>query len=94
MGQLKSGMNGFAEGEVKYTASGNRQKASYNQVDKWVYDVWNLVAEDELIIKGFEQFGYINFDGDCNKLHSRIRDTVVNWEVAIIYIILRLTKRY
>ena len=35
-----------------YTASGNRQKASYEQVVKWVYDVCNLVAADDLIIKG------------------------------------------
>ena len=47
------------------------QNASYEQVVKWVYDVWNLVAEDDLIIKGFGQCGYINFNGDYNKLHSR-----------------------
>ena len=43
----------ITEGEVQYTVSGNRQKVSYETVVKWIYDVWNLVAEDDLFIKGF-----------------------------------------
>ena len=68
----------IAKGEVKYAASGNHQNSSYEQVVKWVYDVWELVAEDDLTIKGFEQCWYINFDGDYNELHSLRHDRIVN----------------
>ena len=43
----------ITEGEVKYTASGNSLNTSYETVVKWAYDVWNMVAEDNIFIKGF-----------------------------------------
>ena len=42
-----------------------------------------LGRRDDLIVKGFEQCGYKNCDGDYNKLHSHLGDTIVYREVPI-----------
>ena len=43
--------------------------------------VWQQVATDNAILKGFKECGYIRYDGDVNSLHSRLRDTIVNREI-------------
>ena len=39
------------------------------------------VATDELIIKGFRQCGYIEYDGETSNLHSRLQETIKKREV-------------
>ena len=68
-------------GEIQFTASGKRKRASYEMVVNWVNDVWQQVATDNIILKGFKECGYIGYDGDVNSLHSRLRDTIVNREI-------------
>ena len=68
-------------GEIQFTASGKRKRASYEMVVNWVNDVWQQVATDNAILKGFKECGYIGYDGDVNSLHSRLRDTIVNREI-------------
>ena len=68
-------------GEIQFTASGKCKRTSYEMVVNWVNDVWQQVATDNAILKGFKECGYIGYDGDVNSLHSRLRDTIVNREI-------------
>ena len=67
--------------EIQFTASSKCKRASYEMVVNWVNDVWQQVATDNVILKGFKECGYIGYDGDVNSLHSRLRDTIVNREI-------------
>ena len=44
-------------------------------------DTWKKVATDELIIKGFRQCGYIEYDSETSNLHSRLQETINKREV-------------
>ena len=44
-------------------------------------DTWKKVATDELIIKGFRQCGYIEYDDETSNLHSRSQETIKKREV-------------
>ena len=68
-------------GEVQFTASGKRKKASYEIVADCLNDIWQQVATDNAILKGFKECRYIEYDGDVNSLHSRLRDMIVNREI-------------
>ena len=68
-------------GEIQFTASVKRKRASYEMFVNWVSDVQQQVATDNAILKGFKECGYIGYDGDVNSLHSRLRDTIVNREI-------------
>ena len=71
----------IANGETEFPEKGNRKDASYELVAEWVDDTWKNVATDELIIKGFRQCGYIEYDGKTSNLHSRLQETVKKREV-------------
>ena len=68
-------------GEIQFTASDKRKRASYEMVVNWINDVWQQVATDNAILIGFKECGYIGYDGDINSLHSRPRDAIVNREI-------------
>ena len=68
-------------GEIQFTASGKRKRASYEMVVNWVNDVWQQVATNNAVLKGFKECGSIGYDGDVNSLHSHLRDTIVNREI-------------
>ena len=42
-----------------------------------------MVAKPEFVISGFQQCGYIEWDGHYQKLHSRLRDTILSRAVPI-----------
>ena len=44
-------------GEIQFTASSKRKRASYEMVVNWVNDVWQQVATDNAILKGFKECG-------------------------------------
>ena len=48
---------------------------------EWVDDTWKKLAIDELIIKGFRQCGYIEYDDEISNLHSRLQVTIKKYEV-------------
>ena len=50
-------------------------------VVNWVNDVWQQVATNNAVLKGFKECGSIGYDGDVNSLHSHLRDTIVNREI-------------
>ena len=54
----------IVNGEAEFTEKGNRKRASYQLVAEWADGTWKKVATDELIIKGFHQCGYIEFDDE------------------------------
>ena len=60
---------------------GNRKRASYQLVVEWADDTWRKVATDELIIKGFRQCGYIEYDSETSNLHSRLQETIEKGDV-------------
>ena len=66
----------IVNGEAEFTEKGNRKRASYQLVAEWADDTWKKVATDELIIKGFRQCGYIEYDGETSNLHSRLQKTI------------------
>ena len=68
-------------GKIQFTASGKCKRASYDMVFNWINDVWQQVATDNAILKGFKECGYIGYDSDINSLYSRLRDTIVNREI-------------
>ena len=68
-------------GEIQFTASSKRKRASYEMVVNWVNDVWQQVATNNAVLKGFKECGSIGYDGDVNSLHSHLRDTIVNREI-------------
>ena len=70
-------------GKIQFTASGKCKRASYDMVFNWINDVWQQVATDNAILKGFKECGYIGCDGDVNRLHSLLRDTIVNREIPL-----------
>ena len=71
----------IANGEAEFPEKGNRKDASYELLAELVDDIWKNVATDELIIKGFLQCGYIEYDGKTSNLHSRLQETVKKREV-------------
>ena len=71
----------IVNGEAKFTEKGKRKRASYKLVAEWADDTWKKVATDELIIKGFRQCGYIEYDGETSNLHSRLQETIKKREV-------------
>ena len=46
-------------GEIQFTASGKRKRASYEMVIDWVNDVWQQESTDNAILKDFKECGYI-----------------------------------
>ena len=71
----------IVNGEAEFTENRNRKRASYQLVAEWVDDTWKKVATDELIIKGFRQCDYIEYDGETSNLHSRLQETIKKREV-------------
>ena len=71
----------IVNGEAEFTEKGNRKRASYQLVAEWADDTWKKVATDELIIKGFRQCDYIEYDGETSNLHSRLQETIKKREV-------------
>ena len=71
----------MTRGEIKFTASSKRKRASYEMVVNWVNDVWQQVATNNAVLKDFKECGSIGYDGDVNSLHSHLRDTIVNREI-------------
>ena len=67
--------------EVEYTASGNRKRASYQLVAEWADKIWKEVATDDVILQGFRECGYIEYNNDVSKLHSRLKETLESREV-------------
>ena len=63
-------------GEAEFTEKGNRKRESYQLVAEWADDKWKKVATDELVIKGFFQCGYIEYEGETLNLHSRLQETI------------------
>ena len=43
--------------EIQFTASSKCKRASYEMVVNWVNDVWQQVATDNAILKGFKECG-------------------------------------
>ena len=76
----------IANGEAEFPEKGNRKDPSYELVAEWVDDTWKNVATDELIIKGFCQCGYIEYDGKTSNLHSRLQETVKKRDVPEVVI--------
>ena len=68
-------------GEIQFTPSGKRKRASYEMVLNWVNDVWQQVASDNAILKGFKECGYIGQNGNVHSLHSHLRDRIVKREI-------------
>ena len=50
-------------------------------VVNWVNDVWQQEATESAILKGFKECRYIEYEGNVNSLHSRLRETIVNREI-------------
>ena len=71
----------IGNGEAEFTEKGNRKRTSYQLVAEWADDTWKKVATDELIIKGFRQCGYADYDGETSNLHSRLQETIKKREV-------------
>ena len=74
--------NWIVNGEAKFMEKGNRKRASYQLVAEWADDTRKKVATDELIIKGFRQCGYIEYDGATSNLHSRLQETIKKCKVS------------
>ena len=68
-------------GDAEFTEKESRKRASYQLVAGWADDTLKKVATDELIIKGFRQCGYIEYDGETSNLHSRLQETIKKREV-------------
>ena len=73
----------IASGTEEFTKQGNRRRASYETICQWVFEIWKAVAKPAFIVTGFQQCGYIKWDDDHQKLHSRLRDTILNRAVPI-----------
>ena len=71
----------LTEGEVEYTRTGKRKRASYGMVAEWVSHAWNSIATDDYIMKGFRECGYHMWDGKPDSLFSRLAKTLKNDEV-------------
>ena len=70
----------MAHGKAEYTKTGKRRRASYEMVTGWVHNVWNKV-EDEQILKGFRENGYINYTHDNKVLHSQLKQTLADGRI-------------
>ena len=66
----------IVNGEAEFTEKENRKLASYQLVAEWADDTWKKVATDKLIIKGFRQCGYIEYDGKTSNVHSKLQETI------------------
>lgn len=73
----------FTNCTEEFTKQGNRRRASYEMICQWIIEAWKVVAKPEFVVSGFQQCGYIEWDGDYQKLHSRLRDTILNRAVPI-----------
>ena len=73
----------IACGTEEFTKQGNRRHASYKMLSQWVLQAWKAVAKPAFIVSGFKQCGYIEWDDDHHKLHSRLWDTIFNQAVPI-----------
>ena len=73
--------NRITDGVIQYKASGKGKRASYEMVVEWITIAWRKVANCDAILKGFKECGYIGYDGNVERLHSGLRDTMVNREV-------------
>ena len=51
-------------------------------IASWVEEAWRHITP-ELILKGFRECGYIQWDGNFDNLHSRLRETIVRPEVHL-----------
>ena len=67
--------------KVEYTASGNRKRASYQLVAEWADKIWKEVATDDVILQGFCECCYIEYNKDVSQLHSRLKKTLKSREV-------------
>ena len=65
----------IASGVEEFTHQGNRRRASYELIANWIFETWKSVVND------FQQCGHIGWDGDHQKLHSRLHDTILNRSV-------------
>ena len=68
--------NWLENGNVEFTKGGKRKPASYDLIGKWVHEAWITVGTKELIVKGFKENGFVDFNGSIDHLHSRLRETV------------------
>ena len=66
----------IVNGEAEFMEKGNKKRVSYQLVAEWPDDGSKKVATDELILKGFRQCGYIEYDGETSNLHSRLQETI------------------
>ena len=66
------------EGEVQYTESGKRKRASYEEIVRWTDESWRKVACPEFIIKGLRENGYIDYMGGYDSLHSSLCETILS----------------
>eukprot|EP00795_Rhopilema_esculentum_P002477 gene2477-18139_t len=73
----------IACGTEEFTKQGNRRRASYEMLCQWVLQAWKAVSKPAFIVSGFKQCGYIEWDDDYHKLHSRFRDTILNRAVPL-----------
>ena len=73
-------------GEVEYTRTGKSRRASYEMVAKWAQAAWKEVPND-MIVSGFKQCGYIEWDGNLDVLHSRLKETITNRAVPMSLIL-------
>ena len=71
----------IVNGEAEFMEKRNRKLASYQLVAEWADDTWKNIATDELILKGFRQCGYIEYDGETLNLHYRLQETIKKREV-------------
>ncbi|CAG8784304.1 18847_t:CDS:2, partial [Dentiscutata erythropus] len=66
------------EGEREFTAKGNRKKASYELICKWVSDPWKGISTS-LLAKSFEASGLVlNSDGSEDHKMSNHLQAIVN----------------
>lgn len=61
-------------GEVLYTKFGNRQRASYQMVCKWVQEAWDEIDSD-MLVNSFVGCGLVT-DRSVEKLHSRLQKLI------------------
>lgn len=58
--------------EVEYTKRGNQKCASYTLVAGWANEIRKFVVTKDLIVTGFCQCGYIDYEVDISVLHSHL----------------------
>ena len=55
----------------------------YETICQWIFQTWKSVAKPAFIVSGFQQCRYIEWNGDYQKLHSRLCDMILNRTVPI-----------